>query len=163
MRKQIKYADSVWIAGEQQQRHKYFIVTPGKYSASTSLIKCDGLRSNPAAMNIHRTRSSSGSVRSSRAPYLRKDGERLPGGTRRLCISAFKSLLPRRESEINLIRCNETLTLADFTRRRCTKKLRSSLLVWQEPAASKKAITLLIFCLRITILSHFAEESVKES
>lgn len=52
-----------------------------------------------------------------------------PEEPRRLCISAFKSLLPRRESEINLIRCNETLTLADFTRRRCTKKLRSSLLV----------------------------------
>lgn len=65
-------------------------------------------------MNIHRTRSGSGSVRSSRASHLRKDGERLPGGTRRLCISAFKSLLPRRESEINPIRCNETLTLADF-------------------------------------------------
>lgn len=65
-------------------------------------------------MNIHRTRSGSGSVRSSRASHLRKDGERLPGGARRLCISAFKSLLPRRESEINLIRCNETLTLADF-------------------------------------------------
>lgn len=53
----------------------------------------------------------------------------------RLCISAFKSRCPRRESEINLIRCNETLTLADFTRRHWHQKFHSSLLVWQEPTA----------------------------
>lgn len=89
------------------------------------------------------------------------DGERLLGGTRRLRIAAFKLRNPCRKSEINLIRCNETLTLADFTRRRCRQKFHTSHLVWQEPTAFQKAITLLIFRLGISILSHFARSPEK--